>query len=162
MAKVEIIQQKGYNFLWIDDDVWMWDIPQEQIAQQRISEEAYGNVLVAGYGLGILQRQLTQNPNITSLTTIEILPEIIAANQEAYGKVYGDIIIGDFYDFSTSNQYDCVIGDVWMDIEPEALAEYHKFEDHARTLAKADGKILAWGQDFFYGLDMYYKNKAAK
>lgn len=37
--KVEILTQKNYNFLWIDDYLWMWDIPVEQALQKKIAEE---------------------------------------------------------------------------------------------------------------------------
>lgn len=47
MVEVEIIQQKGHNFLWIDDYLWMWDIPREREDQEEIAKLAFGDVLVA-------------------------------------------------------------------------------------------------------------------
>ena len=69
--KVEILEQKGNYFLWIDDSLWMWDIESERKIQYDLAKEAYGEVLVAGYGLGIVQRFLLQNNNVASITTIE-------------------------------------------------------------------------------------------
>jgi len=46
MSKVEILQQKGYNFLWIDKNLTMWDIPIERKIQKKIAEQAFGDVLV--------------------------------------------------------------------------------------------------------------------
>ena len=64
--KVEILKQKGNYFLWIDDSLWMWDIESERKIQYGLTHEAYGDVLVAGYGLGIVQKYLRNNTNVTS------------------------------------------------------------------------------------------------
>ena len=37
--KVEILEQKGHKFLWINDYLWMWDIPVEQMLQKKIANE---------------------------------------------------------------------------------------------------------------------------
>ena len=47
--KVELLKQKGHTFLWLDDYLWMWDIPIERKIQKSIANKAYGKVLVAGY-----------------------------------------------------------------------------------------------------------------
>ena len=153
--KIEIIKQNGYNFLWINDYLWMWDIPIEQKIQKRIANEAYGDVLVAGYGLGIIQKYLLENKNVNSVVTIEKYFEIKDACLKEYGKLYGSINCMDFFDFgcdidnSIAMKYDCIIGDIWEDIIPEQLKKYKKFKTKAETLLKPNGKILAWGKDYF-------------
>lgn len=146
---VEILQQKGNNFLWIDNYLWMWDIPVERKAQKKIAEKAFGDVLVAGYGLGIVQKYLSENNNVKSITTIEKLKEVIDKVKQIYGKTYGEIIVGDFYDGLMQGKFDCVIGDVWEDIVPESLEGYKRFKKRAQEFLKEKGKILAWGQEFF-------------
>ena len=146
---VEILQQKGHNFLWIDDHLWMYDIPAERKAQKDISNKAFGDVLVAGYGLGILQRFLSENKKVKSITTIEISEEVVNKVKDIYGKIHGDIIIENFYDFHTNNKFNCVIGDIWEEITPGALEDYKKFKNKAKRLLKKNGKILGWGKEFF-------------
>ena len=153
MPKVEILKQNGFNFLWIDNCLWMWDIPVEQRAQKQIANQAYGDVLVAGYGLGVVQRYLSKNPKVTSITTVEKLSAVIKESKKAYGKIYGQVVIKDFYRYKSKNKFDCVIGDVWADILPEGLGQYRKFEKKAKLLVRRDGKVLAWGQDFFKALE---------
>lgn len=147
--KIEILKQKGYNFLWIDKYLWMWDIPAEQEAQKNIANKAYGNVLIAGYGLGIIQKYLTQNPKVTLIKTIEKHYEIIEMCKKEYKKIYGCIEYSNFYDYNTTFKFDCIIGDIWEDILPRCLKDYKKFKNKAKTLLKSDGKILAWGKDFY-------------
>ncbi len=147
--KVEILTQNGYNFLWIAGYLWMWDIPIEQTIQKNIAKEAYGEVLVVGYGLGLVQKYLMQNKRVVSVTTVEISSEVLDACKKRYGKVYGNVHLADFYNYATLAKFDCIIGDIWEDIIPEALGEYKKFKNKALSLLELDGKILAWGKDYF-------------
>ena len=157
MAKVELIKQKGYNFLWIDDNLWMWDIPIEKSVQKRLAKQAFGDVLVAGYGLGVIQKYLKENPKVKSVLTIEKLKEVVEAAKSAYGKIYGNIKITNFYDYN-SKKFDCVMGDIWEDILPEYLDKYNKFKTKAKTLLKPKGRIIAWGGEFFEFLNSKRSN----
>lgn len=147
--KVEILKQYGYHFLWIDGEHWMWDVPVERKIQKSIARQAYGDVLVAGYGLGLVQEYLSKNKKVKKIVTVEKYPEIIKVAKETYGKLYGEVVVKDFYKFRTIKKFDCVIGDIWADITEESLADYNKFYKKARTLVKSNGEILAWGKDFF-------------
>ena|SRR3989344_8323000 len=146
--KVKILKQNGYNFLWIEDYLWMWDIPVEQEAQKRLASQAFGNVLVAGYGLGIAQKFLIRNPKVNSLLTIEINPDVIKECKRVFGEIYGEVEIADFLKYK-GGKFNCVIGDIWEDIVPESLEKYKEFKDKCKNLIKPDGKIIAWGQEFF-------------
>jgi len=151
--KVEIIKQKEYNFLWVNGELMMWDIPVERRAQKKLADQASGDVLVAGYGLGVVQEYLSANPKVNSIVTIEKFKEVVDEAEKAYGKLYGEIEIQDFFEFETNKKFDYVIGDIWKDIEEEALDDYKKFKNKAQTLLKPNGKILAWGQEFFEYLE---------
>ena len=94
--KVEILKQKGNFFLWVDDSLWMWDIQSERKIQYNLAKKAYGDVLVAGYGLGLVQNYLDNNPYVKSVTTIEISKEVLKACMETFG-IYGSYIIENFY-----------------------------------------------------------------
>ncbi len=156
MARVEIVQQNGYDFLWINKEgdrpyLWMWDIPVERQAQQQLAERAYGKVLVAGYGLGVVQELLVKNPLVERVVTCELEPEVIKANKLANRPLQGEIVLADFLNFESREQFDCVIGDIWKDITPEEedVAMYKLFRDKGLSLVKPGGKVLAWGMDYF-------------
>lgn len=156
MAKVEITTQKGHNFLWVDEYLWMWDIPAEVKAQKELADQAYGDVLVAGYGLGILQRCLVDNPKVTSIISVEKYQEVIDLCEEKYGQIYGGYLIADFLDNNCMGnfyQYDCVLGDIWDEIIPSNLPVFQKFKRKAQEFIKPDGKIIAWGLGYFEWLE---------
>lgn len=147
---VEILEMKGHHFLWIDDELWMWDVADEVHAQQRIAEQAVGDVLVIGYGLGLVQSCLVQNKKVLSVLTVEKDIQVTTACSEYFGELYGDVLLADFYKMEPKGQkFDCVIGDIWRDVAPEALDEYKRFKAHAEKFLYDDSEILAWGQDYF-------------
>ena len=153
--RVKIRKQEGHNFLWSRENgrplLWMWDLPEEREAQKQIAEQAFGDVLVAGYGLGLVQELLIENPNVSSVTTVEISPEVLAANQKAGRGLNGEIVVGDFLSYESDILYDCVVGDIWIDITPrdEDLLTYKKFKEKALSMLKPGGKVLAWGMGYF-------------
>lgn len=149
MAKVQVLKQNGYNFLWIDGFLWMWDIPEEIKDQKEIAAKAYGDVLVAGYGLGVIQRHFVRNKEVKSLLTVEKLQEVIDACKKEYGRIYGKVAIADFYRYKTDMRFDCVIGDIWPDQASRHIKLYIKFKKKAESLLKPGGKILGWGSDYF-------------
>jgi len=147
--KVEILKLKDDYFLYIDDYLWMWDIEIERELQKEIADKAYGSVLVAGYGLGIVQKYLEKNPNVNSVLTIEKYAEVFGANLKTFGEMHGHVHISDFYTFTTDKKFDCVIGDVWKEIHPKCLDEYKKFKIKSKELLRDNGQIFAWGQEYF-------------
>jgi spermidine synthase len=148
MAKIKIISYKDNRFLFIDDYLWMWDIPHERNLQADLAKKAFGDVLVVGYGFGIVAKFLEKNPKVKSITIVEKYKEVIDKIKKRE-KIYGNLIIGDFYKLPTNKKYDCVIGDIWPDIDARFLKEYVRFKNKAKKLLKKGGKILAWGQDYF-------------
>ncbi|KKL48566.1 hypothetical protein LCGC14_2324200, partial [marine sediment metagenome] len=129
--------------------------------QEDLAKEAFGDVLVAGYGLGIIQKLLIENPKVNSVTTVEKTMEVIKACTHTFGVLYGQVICMDFYDFIPSiakvshiESYDCVIGYIWPEISSKYVLEYIRFKNHAQILLSNHGKILAWGSEFYeYILD---------
>lgn len=152
---IEILEQNGYHFLWIDGQLWMWDIPAEVELQQDIAKQAYGDVIVAGLGLGIVQKALLQNPKVNheNLLTIEIHKEVYDCCREKgiiVGDTVGGIFICDWFGCCLADdKYDCVIGDIWAEISSEHLNLYKRFKEKALTMLKPSGKILGWGVEYY-------------
>jgi len=147
-VKVEILHHKNHKFMFLDDYLWMWDTPQEIELQEDLAKQGFGDVLVAGYGLGILPKFLLDNPKVKSVTTVEMYKEVLNKMKE-FGKLYGKTIVGDFYELPESKKFDCIIGDIWPDIDAKFLGDYVKFKTKSKSLLKKNGTILAWGKDFF-------------
>jgi len=158
MSNIEILRYKNHKFMFIDGRLWMWDTPEERELQKELGEQAFGDVLIAGYGFGILTEFSMKNPKVNSLTTVEKYQEVIEKMKE-FSKIYGKIIIGDFYTLSENQKFDCIISDIWPDIDAKFLKDYVKFKKKAKKLLKRNGLILAYGKDFF---EYLLKNKVKK
>lgn len=151
--RAEILEQNGYHFLWINNghgpELWMWDVPSEIEDQKEIAMQAFGDVLVAGYGMGVVQKFLLDNSAVTSVTTVEVSPEVIAECERVFGQVHGQVVVGDFYAYETNEQFDCVVGDIWIDQAGRNLEEYKEYKQKAASFLKPGGKVLGWGSDYF-------------
>jgi len=127
----------------------MTDTVIERKIQAALAARAYGTVLVSGYGLGIVQKLMCANPNVDSILTIEVEPGVVTACKEEYGEIHGEVEYSDFFRYESKKKYDCIIGDIWEEIDLQCLPIYTKFKDKAGTLLNDDGTLLAWGGDYF-------------
>jgi spermidine synthase len=159
MPNVEITQQKGYNFLWIDGHMWMWDLPFEVDIQRNMAELCHGRVVVVGLGLAVIQKLLANNPRVDEVLTIEKHKEVYDCcrkhsiiTDEDINKI-GGVFVCDWFDAICGEEecekYDFVIGDIWPEIDPKQLYSYFRFQKKAKEFLKPSGQILAWGKDYY-------------
>ncbi|MEK6906514.1 MAG: hypothetical protein AABW81_02740 [Nanoarchaeota archaeon] len=123
-------------------------ILQERELQKDLAKKCSGDVLVARYGFGIIVKSLIKNKKVRSITIAEKNKEVIDELRKN-DKIIGKIIINDFYNLSENKKFDCIVGDIWQDIDAKFLKDYLRFKRKSRKLLKDNGKILAWGQDYF-------------
>lgn len=144
-APVTITRYDGIRTLYHSGVFWMNDCQAHRESMQALAAAAFGDVLVAGYGLGLVQRALLDNPRVSSVLTVEINPEVIAAMTREDGRIWGGVEIADFYQWeSGGRRFDCVIGDTWADCTAEYAEEFDDFRARAPLLLKPGGKVLAW------------------
>ena len=96
MKKVDICCFKKHRFMFVNRYLWMWDTPQEKELQEDLAKQAFGDVLVAGYGLGLVQKYLLNNKKVKTITTVELYKEVIE-KMKRIEKIRGEVIIGDYY-----------------------------------------------------------------
>ena len=149
MTEAKILTQCGYHFLWVDGECWMWDLPGERLAMEALASRAHGEVLVAGYGLGLVQAELLRNLDVNSVLTVEICPGVLDECRRVFGVLHGQVMVDDFFDLVEGPRFDCVIGDIWLDIAPQYLQEYLNFLHKAERLLRPGGEVLAWGDECF-------------
>mgnify|MGYP000370174266 CR=1 FL=1 len=94
--RIEVLKRGSNKFIFIDDHLWMWDTPQERKLQKDLADQSCGDVLVAGYGLGLVSQYLFKKSQVTSVTTVEKYPEVLEGIKKIV-PIYGKIIIRDFY-----------------------------------------------------------------
>lgn len=135
----------------------MSNTPMELFTNQKCLNNASGNVLIAGLGIGLLPASLADKESVTSITIIELEQEVIdlveplfRANVKNADKI--KIIKADAYDYP--NQYSGEPYDyVYLDIWPEFPGSENDLDMLETLIAKyvpicPSCKIEAWGYEF--------------
>lgn len=96
---------------------WMVDDPPHWRAMEIYAEQAKGNVLTAGLGLGLIVYGLIKNPLVERIVVVERSPEVIhlvSPHLPRSNKL--SIIIGDFYDYINLDKtnWDTIVVDLWV------------------------------------------------
>ena len=105
------------------DEIWMSIIPHEINTMKKPIENAHGNVLVLGLGLGYYVFNIVSKRNVASVTVVEndrkiinlfikyLLPKF--PNKEKIEIVYGDAIN---FVKDSPRKYDYVFADIWHNV----------------------------------------------
>jgi hypothetical protein len=126
ITKPYFVRRLSWDNTWItDDDIENW------YGILYWNANAHGKVLIGGLGLGMIQNRLKNNNRVTSITTVEINPEIIQFLRQYYE--IGEVIQGDFYEYlkNTNVVYDTIIGSIWTISRNRPIKDIQKFEDIA-------------------------------
>jgi spermidine synthase len=73
----DIVIENGHLILLENLNVIMSDSNYEKIANSDFVKEAHGDVLIGGLGLGLIIKAIENKPEVTSITVVEISPDII-------------------------------------------------------------------------------------
>ena len=107
------------------DGIWMSDTPMERNSNKNFIQNANGDVLIFGLGLGLIVFPLLQNESVKSIKVVELNQEIIdlvspyIKAKDTHNKF--SVVQGDAYEHHKidNQKYDCVYGDIWRDISTD-------------------------------------------
>lgn len=135
----------------------MSDTPMERFTNQEFINYAFGKVLIAGLGIGMVPAALAHKEDVESITILEIDQEIIdlieplmrkyIPNQDKITIIKADALTyPETYD---GEKYDCVWLDIWPEF-PNTEEDFYMFE----KLFDKYNKILTaprcngWGYEY--------------
>jgi spermidine synthase len=124
----EYVKEGKYARLIIDGSVVMSDTDMEKRSNTRVINNAHGNVLIAGLGLGMIILPLLENPEVKSITVIEKNPDVIKL---VYPYLKSDkltVINADIFEWKPdkNSRYDCIYFDIWTNISLDNIDEIKK------------------------------------
>lgn len=152
-----------------EEDMWMSDDLSERLSMFHNARACHGDVLVGGLGLGLFAQMLAQNPAVSSMTVVDLSPQVAALAWPGVERTWRDARPGDtppavrlitadleavMASYSQSYpQYDCVFLDTWATLSSANLP----YVNHLRDLALAHcvrprGRVLLWGYAFMLHL----------
>ena len=106
----------NYTRLLYGKELVMYDEWLELSSFVDFCNEAHGDVLVTGLGLGVVIDILMLNPDVKSVTAIEISDEVIELTGGHYKDKYPGkitLINADAWKWEPEREYDCAWHDVW-------------------------------------------------
>jgi spermidine synthase len=143
-----VLKQVGQgNESW--DSVWMSDTPLEHTTNYDALQEATGDVLVVGLGLGMLSLAMCRKKEVRSVTVLELEPDVVRLISTHVKHRKLQIIVADGtqpplrgrrFDLIYVDIWPNICSDNWTEMKP-MLAEYRR---HRRNGGVVDG----WMKDY--------------
>ena len=136
---VERRESDGMHITWMTSD------QSEVSGMDAHAKAAYGDVLIAGLGLGVLPWLAAKNLNVRSVTVVEIRPEVIELIAPVIANQKTVIIQGDVWEHIDRHPetYDFIDLDLW----PEVGAAVMSWQEVQKSCAKAlkrGGQARTW------------------
>lgn len=138
-----------YTRLFIGNEVWMTDAEFECYSNQKIVIRAYGDVLVAGLGLGLILGPMLAMEDISSVTVLEKSPDVIALVGPWYQSEKLTIIEANVHEWTPPKKaYNFVYFDIWPNVpNSDQRAEISTLKKRYRSSLKPGGRTAAWCEE---------------
>lgn len=133
----------GETFGWIMSRRW------ERIAYHSMAQEATGDILMGGLGIGWEPWFLNEDPNVTSITVVEMKPDIITLSSPVLADKNKVTIIEDrvlHHMINTRNTYDTIYFDIFENNPVNFPDEVRILTNAANQILNPDGKVIFWRQ----------------
>lgn len=117
-----------YKRLLHGQTVVMSNTPLEIRTHQCFIGRASGDVLINGLGLGMVVTALLENPNVTSITVVEIEGDVIDLVAPSFTDARVHVHHADAFEFTPERgrRFDAVWHDIWPSISADNLQDMHR------------------------------------
>jgi hypothetical protein len=140
-----------YTTLKYFGNIIMSDTPMEIRTCQEAVENAHGNVLIAGLGLGIVLLEIQAREPAKSITVIEKNKEVLKLVKRylPINKTI-EIIKDDIFKWlpNKNTKFDTIYFDIWSDICSDNYVQMKELHKKFRKYLKKDGWMGSWSKDF--------------
>jgi hypothetical protein len=123
--------------------VVMSTTPMEVKTNMEFLEQAHGDILINGLGLGMVLETILKKPGVSSVTVIEADEDVLAlVGPHFTSKVWVPaltLVHESAFDYEPKKVYDCVWHDIWDDWAPDNMVEMARLAYQYRNHAKWQG-----------------------
>jgi hypothetical protein len=127
----------------IMSDTWM-----EQQTNVEFCEQAKGDVLVGGLGLGMVLLAIQDKPEVRTITVVEKEAEVIALIKDQLPlNATVTIVQGDIFTYKPDKAYNVIYCDIWDTISGDNWPEMKKLHRRLRKWLKPKGYMASWRQE---------------
>ncbi|MBI2148598.1 hypothetical protein HYU23_02870 [Candidatus Woesearchaeota archaeon] len=154
--KVEVNNIGKYKFLFVNNKLWMSNDENEQLYTNEAISKCKGNVLIVGYGIGLIYNKLKEINYLKKITIVEISKDVI---KKVGVKIRenDELIINDFLKNKFEEKYETILLDIWLDWSEKSYKEIFlpSYKKEEKILEK-NGIIWAWGE---HEMRRFHENK---
>lgn len=148
-GRIEVVKEtragEKVTALKLDGETLMSDTAYEKQYSNNLLTMR-GKVLMAGLGLGMAQEKLVEQPNVTSVTTVEINEKVVDAHEQLKGiHQKHSVVTADFRNYESDEKYDFIQADV-IDAfyDDRSVQLMKKVAKQAYKLLKPGGVFTYW------------------
>lgn len=155
MAAISGVSAGNYVRLYVNGQLMMSNTSMEKRTAMEFINNAEGDILIAGLGIGLVILPLLENKKVTSVTIVEkyqdvidcILPQIKPYDIE--NKLM--VICEDCFDFITEQKFDVIYLDIWAYINSDVYNEEmkplkRKYRKSLKPEKKTVQNIYVWAE----------------
>lgn len=165
----EYVAPGKYTRLTINGTLFMTDTGHERFSSLPLIDNARGNVLVSGLGLGMVIPPLVRKPEVKRVYVVEKEYDVIAlivpllteffrpeeptlSARRWWKKLHvtqGDAWTWNPYDktVEAGTKFDTIFHDIWATFGPELLPEFRKLKRRYRKWLAKDGWMGCWAEE---------------
>lgn len=138
------LNREKYARLLLNGSVMMTDADFERRTNSSFMQNAHGDVLIAGLGIGLILDPITSKCN--SVTVVEKSSDVIALIGPHYPSV--KIVQSDIFAWQppAGSSWDTIYFDIWPDINSDTVAEGTKLKRRYRKYLREDGWMESWSK----------------
>lgn len=143
-----------YVRMKVGKEVMMSDTTHEAKTCRKIMEDAKGDVLIAGLGIGMILIPLLKNPEVKSITVIELNQNVIDLVVPQLRSHFPfltqkklKVVKADIRKWHSKKKYDRIWLDIWPNITPSNLKDIIPMEKRFSKNLKRGGWVASWMKD---------------
>lgn len=130
------------------DEPIMSDTFMEKETQFEVLENAHGDVLIAGLGIGMVLLAIQDLPSVSSVIAVEKEQEIIdlVKPQLPLNKKV-TVVLGDIFTYETTAKFDTIYFDIWDNVCGDNWKDMKKLQRRFRSRLRKGGWMSCWRKE---------------
>lgn len=143
----DYLRLEKYAKLIVDGRLMMTDTPHEHQTNFTIGCRSFGDVLIAGLGLGMVVAKLNECDKVSSITVVEKSADVIRLVAPYVASEKLMVIQADIFEFKPQRKYDVIYFDIWPDITTDNLddmAKLHRRFGRYRNTSNPNSWMDSW------------------
>lgn len=147
------IEDGNYVRLWVDGVLMMSDTHMERYTNQFFIDNAHGDVMIAGLGVGLILNALenkVQSGEVNSITVYEKYQDVIDLVLPKYKHLPIKVICQDILEYRPPKEetYDTIYFDIWPRISKSNLQQIKILHNRWKFRKRENGYMDSWMKSY--------------